>query len=191
MILHRAGGVFAADPGGIRTMLLLQRLRNVNIVVFILLSVALSELLTSLMSILLQGRITRDYLITGGFVSLIVSGIVVYFINRLFGLAKENEALQREILSRQQAEEKLRQNEERYRLLMETSPSAITVSDIPGRILMANHRALAIFGHKEIAEVLGRSIFEWVPAEEKERASTVFASVLDGRPIYNFEIRLQ
>lgn len=297
----------------------LQRIGRLRIVVFVVVSVCLSELLTSLMSILLQGRITTDYLVTGGFVSVIVSGIVVYFMNRLFGLTLENETLQKEILSRRQAEEKLCLNEERlqlamavtrqgwfdvnvqtgeivvspeyvrligyepagfktdlqnwiaclhpedrdavlkafregletndtrtmeyrrrtrtgewkwirsigkivesdaqgrplrvigthadisdrkraeedlgkseerYRLLMETSPSAITVSDIWGNIFLVNHRALGIFGHLDVDEALGRSIFEWVPEEEKARASNAFARVLEGQLLDNFEIRL-
>lgn len=44
------------------------------------LSVAASESFTAIMSIILRGRITYDYLITGGLVSLIVSSIAVYLI---------------------------------------------------------------------------------------------------------------
>ena len=54
--------------------------RTLNLWHFVWLSIAASEAFTAVMSRLLRGRITSDYLITGGVVSLVVSTIVVYLI---------------------------------------------------------------------------------------------------------------
>jgi PAS domain S-box-containing protein len=106
-------------------------------------------------------------------------------------LADSNAALTAEILDRKRTEEALRQSEERYRLLTEISPNSVTVADTTGNIIMANQRALKIYGHRDVSEVLGRNIFEWVPLEEREKASTAFAHVLGGCPLDNFELLLK
>jgi len=107
---------------------LLHRLIKMNIAIFVAISVALSEILTSLMSIFLQGKITPDYLITGGVVSLMVSGLVVYLLRQVSRLSEDNVNLRREIASRQEAEEMVRSTEEalraseaRLRLAMEAT----------------------------------------------------------------------
>ncbi len=110
---------------------------------------------------------------------------------RTADLAASNAALKAEILERKRTDEALRQSEERYRLLTETSPSSVTVADFSGNIVMVNKRALNIYGHSDVSEVLGRSIFEWVPLEEREKASVAFARVLDGEALDNFELLLK
>ena len=75
---------------------------------FLLLSILLSEAFTSLMSIILKGRITYDYLITGGVVSLIVASIVIYLVAQSQRVLFEKDVLQHEIDERKRAEDNLR-----------------------------------------------------------------------------------
>ena len=58
---------------------LFNTLTTLNVWHFLWISIVLSELLTSLMGLLLKGSVTYDYLVTGGVVSLIVAGIVIFF----------------------------------------------------------------------------------------------------------------
>ncbi len=76
----------------------------------------------------------------------------------------------RDVTERRRADEALRKSEKMYRLLTETSPNAITVADPTGRICMANRRALDLFGHADDSGVLGRSLFEWVAPEHRQKA---------------------
>ncbi len=63
-------------------------LNTVNLWHFVWISIVLSEIFTAIMSVILRGRITYDYLITGGVVSLAVASIIIYFIYQLRGIEK-------------------------------------------------------------------------------------------------------
>ncbi len=101
-----------------------------------------------------------------------------------------NEQLSREIQERLLTEEALRKSEEMYRLLTDISPNAISVSDSSGIIRMVNRRALELYGHKDDAEVLGRSIFEWTAPEERQRSVSAFEALMKVGIITNFELSL-
>ena len=124
---------------------LLHRLLKLNSVIFVAISVALSEILTSLMSIFLRGRIAYDYLITGGFVSIIVSVIVVYLIRQASRLSVDNENLRSEIIRREKAETALRESEAKFKELFENAADAIFIADMDsGVIVEANQAALRL-----------------------------------------------
>lgn len=77
---------------------------------FLVLSVILSEILTSIMSYLLRGRITGDYLITGGVVSLIVASLVIFLITQNRKLLSERNGLQDKLTERMRVESALKQS---------------------------------------------------------------------------------
>jgi PAS domain S-box-containing protein len=77
-----------------------------------------------------------------------------------------------------QAEHALRESEEMYRSLVATSPTAIVVTDLQNRILISNQPALEIFGYVDNPDVLGRTIYEWVPPEEMESVQEAIADLL-------------
>jgi two-component system, cell cycle sensor histidine kinase and response regulator CckA len=100
-------------------------------------------------------------------------------------------AVAQDVTERRRADERLRESEERYRLLTETSPNSITVVDPAGTIVMANPRARAIFRHPAGAPLVGRSVFEWVAPDERVRAAESLRAVLDTGSISDVEITLQ
>ncbi len=68
-------------------------------------------------------------------------------------LKKANEQLQREIIERRQAEQALRESEERYRALFEQARDAIILENANEEILDANQAASELFGYTH-AELL-------------------------------------
>jgi PAS domain S-box-containing protein len=76
----------------------------------------------------------------------------------------------RDVTERKEAERALRESEERYRTLVETSPDAIIVSDLEGKIIMINPAGAAMLGYESAAEVTGKNIFEFIALEDHARA---------------------
>ena len=80
--------------------------------------------------------------------------------------------ISRDISARKQAEHALRESEERYRTLVETSPDGITVTDLEGRFIMVNHRALELQGYEsfEQLQATGRTAFDLIAPVDRARA---------------------
>jgi PAS domain S-box-containing protein/diguanylate cyclase (GGDEF)-like protein len=78
----------------------------------------------------------------------------------------------RDISERKRMEKELRESEERYRSLVETSPDAIILADPATNIIMANRQAALLLGFESVEEMLstGKTAFDFIAPEERERA---------------------
>jgi PAS domain S-box-containing protein len=87
-----------------------------------------------------------------------------------------------------QAEAALRQSEQRYRTLVETTETGFVIIDTAGRVVDANQKYVRMTGHRDLSEIVGRGVVEWTADYEKERnARAVEQCVKDGF-IRNFEV---
>jgi PAS domain S-box-containing protein len=77
-----------------------------------------------------------------------------------------------DITARKEAESALRESEERYRTLVETSPDAITVTGLDGQRVSDNLQSALLVGAASVTELheSGPSVFECIAPEDRERA---------------------
>ncbi len=74
----------------------------------------------------------------------------------------------RDITERINNELALHNSEKRYHSILNASPENITITDITGNILMVSPAGVKMFGWNTEAEVIGKSIYEFIIAEDKE-----------------------
>ncbi len=76
----------------------------------------------------------------------------------------------RDITQRILADQILRQSEARYRALVDTSPDAIILTDIEGKILLANEQALKMLAYESEDELREKIAYDFVPPEARQQA---------------------
>jgi PAS domain S-box-containing protein len=109
---------------------------------------------------------------------------------RTAALMQTNEQLRREITERKRAEQALRESEEMYRTLVDTSPDAVTVTDVEGLITHVSQQALEMHGVEDAGELVGKSAFELIAPEDRELAMANLQKTLTGESVRNVEYTL-
>jgi PAS domain S-box-containing protein len=74
-----------------------------------------------------------------------------------------------DVTARKQAEELLRESEEKYRALVETTNTGYHILDGEGRVTDANPEYVRLTGHSTLADILGHSVVEWTAVHDQER----------------------
>ena len=94
------------------------------------------------------------------------------FLNNLVGIIGEGAVARvwgtkRDITARKQAENALRESEERYEQLVELSPDAIIVHT-DGEVTFCNTAAAQLVGASSTKELIGQSVFDYVAHESRD-----------------------
>jgi len=77
--------------------------------------------------------------------------------------------LEREVAERRLAEERLREGEEKYRRLVDTTQTGYLICDVEGAVLDANEEYVRLTGRRSLEEILGRRVTEWTAPNDLAR----------------------
>jgi PAS domain S-box-containing protein len=77
-----------------------------------------------------------------------------------------------DVTDKKEFEEKLKESEEKYRKLVDTSPDAITVTNLEGNIVTLSKQTLELHGYEKEEELIGQSAMVLISEESHEKAVT-------------------
>jgi len=118
--------------------------------------------------IIVSGMIGEDLaieILKAGVTDYILKGNLSWLVPAVNRALAENKM----VTERRQAEEALRENEEKYRALIETTNTGYVILDLTGKVLDANDEYARLTGHERRDEILGRSVAEWTAEHDRER----------------------
>jgi PAS domain S-box-containing protein len=96
----------------------------------------------------------------------------------------EYQMVARDITERKQAEEALKESEERYRMLAEHAFDGILIQDFTGTILYVNQSIARMFGFAHAEDVLGMNSLSFISEKSREAVIRDFQNVQGGKQGY-------
>jgi PAS domain S-box-containing protein len=91
-------------------------------------------------------------------------------------------------MEHRKTEAALRESEELYRALIETTATGYVIIDKEGRVLDANPEYVRLSGHRELNEIRDRSVIEWTADYEKEKNTKAIKKCFREGFVRNLEI---
>ena len=88
----------------------------------------------------------------------------------------------------QQADEALRESEERYKTLIETTSTGYVILDDRGNVTDANMEYVRLTGHDSLGDILGKSVLEWTAEYDVARNLEEVKKCLDNGYVKGLEI---
>ncbi|MFX1338814.1 MAG: PAS domain S-box protein [Promethearchaeota archaeon] len=85
-----------------------------------------------------------------------------------------------DITKRKNLTQKLLESENLYKTLVRTSPDAIIVTDLKGKIIEASQKAIEIYGGSTVVDLIGENSFDFIHPEDKQKAMENLQKTLKG-----------
>ncbi len=82
----------------------------------------------------------------------------------------------------------LRESEEKYRALVETTGTGYVIIDSEGRVLDANREYIRLTGHEALEEIRGRRVTEWTAPHDLARNAEEVRQCMERGFVHNLEI---
>jgi PAS domain S-box-containing protein len=95
-----------------------------------------------------------------------------------------------DISEREEAEKALRESEELHRALTDSLPNAVAMTDLEGRITYVSPRSVEMHGAETAEELLGRSAFDLIAPEDRDRASANLQKTMEAGVVSGIEYTL-
>jgi len=111
-------------------------------------------------------------------------------VERTLDLLEANRRMEIENEERTRAEAALRSSEAKLRSILDSSPDAITVTDVSGNIVDCNQAALDQRGARSKQEMLKKNSFDLIAEQDRARAMRNLELTLQKGSIHNIEYRL-
>jgi len=173
-----------SEPPFTSIILRLQTLTHVRIwLLAICISVLMTEIIVSAMELLLKGQITYDYLLTGLVTSLIVASVVTAFLITLL------DRLKQEVQSNHWMRDDLNESEERYRLAVSASNSAMWDYDLTsGRVFLSDNWSKFLGGEEKPTYTTIHELTALVPKVEQQMVRDAILSVVKNLDSSSYKI---
>jgi PAS domain S-box-containing protein len=94
----------------------------------------------------------------------------------------------RDITDHKKAELAMREQEQKYRTVIETTGTGFVILDGEGRVLDANPEYVRLTGHQELNEISGRNVTEWAAGYDKEKSAEAVRQCMKTGFIRSLEI---
>lgn len=94
----------------------------------------------------------------------------------------------RDITKRIKSEAALRESEETYRNLVETTDTGYLIGDTEGRVVDANAEYVRLTGRRTLEEILGHSVLEWTAEYDLARNEVEIRKCAEAGMVRNLEI---
>jgi PAS domain S-box-containing protein len=107
--------------------------------------------------------------------------------NKIIGL----HGISRDVTDTVNAQNELRESEELYRTLLQTSPDPIILTDLQGNIITVSEEAYNLHGVETEKELIGANSFNFIPPEELHKAQKLYIETLEKGSVKGIEIQLK
>ena len=93
-----------------------------------------------------------------------------------------------DVTERKKADMTLKESEQKYRRLVETTGTGYVVLGVTGCVTDANTEYIRLTGHSKLSDILGRSVTEWTAPHDLERNAEAVRKCFERGSTYGLEI---